>query len=173
MQLLKEKPKFLSQSNFGPMRIKLIWLIGLTLNSYCVLAQLDTTSEVESSTEEVMTVSQRTGTTSVQMSPELSRYLSMMDSLDTENLKPSGYRIQIFSAAGPNGKKSALTNQSDFLKTYEKTSSYTLWNYPSWVVRVGDYRTYLAALEFHMEIRELYPASFIVRDEIKVDYSSK
>ena len=97
------------------------------------------------------------------------RYLNMMDSLDRSGLRTNGYRIQIYSASGPNARKDALEKQAEFLKVYQKSSAYTKWIYPNWVVRLGDYRTQLEALEFHNEVRTLFPASFIVKDEIKVN----
>jgi len=102
--------------------------------------------------------------------PELQAYLSMMDSLDAKGLKTYGYRIQLFSASGANAKKNALQSQSSFLQVYGSVPSYTMWSYPNWVVRVGDFRTRLEALEFHMQIRERYPASFIIKDEVSVEY---
>jgi hypothetical protein len=103
------------------------------------------------------------------MDPTLERYIGLMDSLDQKTLKARGYRIQIFSASGPNARKDALQKQAEFLKLYSQGAAYTKWNYPNWVVRLGDFRTHLEAMEFHHEIRQLYPASFIVTDEIKVD----
>jgi len=104
------------------------------------------------------------------MSDSASRYMQMMDSIDAKELKTTGFRIQIYSGAGPNAKKYALDTQSEFLKLYPDYPSYTKWNYPNWVVRLGDYRTRLEALEFHEEIKEQYPASFIMKDEINVEY---
>lgn len=99
-----------------------------------------------------------------------SRYLEFTDSLDSEKLKSQGYRIQIYSNSGPAARENAVTQQSAFLKKHQSTPSYTKWSYPNWVVRVGDFRTKLEALEFHLAIRELYPASFIIGDEIVVKY---
>lgn len=105
----------------------------------------------------------------IEMSAELDRYLTIMDSIDAKTLKSNGYRIQVYSSSGPNARKDALQSQSDFLKIYRDYPSYTKWNYPNWVVRLGDYRTQLEAMEFHNEITTIFPASFIVRDEIKVE----
>jgi hypothetical protein len=105
----------------------------------------------------------------VHMDPELSRYIALMDSLDMKQQKTFGYRIQIFSSSGPTAKKDALKSQSEFLKLHSEHSAYTAWDYPNWVVRLGDYRNHLEAQEFHDEIKVIYPASFIVKDEIKVD----
>lgn len=110
------------------------------------------------------------GSVVYKVQPELRAYLAMMDSLDAKGLKSYGYRIQLFSASGANAKKNALQSQSAFLQVYGSMPSYTLWSYPNWVVRVGDFRTRLEALEFHMEIRERYPASFIIKDEVVLEY---
>lgn len=107
---------------------------------------------------------------SYKIDPMVERYLEFTDSIDQAKLKNSGYRIQIISFSGPGAKENATKSQTDFLKLYDKTSSYTKWDYPNWVVRVGDFRTKLEALEFHLRIRELYPASYIVTDEINVKY---
>lgn len=93
----------------------------------------------------------------------------MMDSIDAVQAKTFGYRIQIFSGSGPEAKQLALKQQSDFLKLYSEHSAYTNWDYPNWVVRLGDYRSHLEALEFHDEIKAIYPASFIVKDQININ----
>lgn len=98
------------------------------------------------------------------------RYLEFTDSLDSKKLKNEGYRIQIYSNSGSIARENAVKQQSEFLKLYQATPSYRKWSYPNWVVRVGDFRTKLEALEFHLAIRELYPASFIIGDEIVVKY---
>ena len=113
-------------------------------------------------------VESKEDSSSVKMSDVLSRYLNLMDSIDAKSLKSTGYRIQVFSSSGPNAKKDALQSQSDFLKIYRDYPSYTKWNYPNWVVRLGDYRTHLEAMEFHNEVTAIFPASFIVKDEINV-----
>lgn len=102
------------------------------------------------------------------MSDELSDYIHLADSLEKENAKTTGYRIQLYSGSGPNAKKNALQFQSEFLNSFQDAKSYTLWNYPNWVVRAGDFRTHLSALEFHEVVKIQYPASFIIKDEIKV-----
>ena len=104
----------------------------------------------------------------IRMQPETARYLNMIDSLDRVTKKSMGFRIQIYSSSGPSARKDALDKESEFLKLYTDGRSYTQWNYPNWVVRLGDFRTHLEALEFHHEIRQIFPASFIVKDEINV-----
>ncbi|GEM_PF-735290 len=102
------------------------------------------------------------------MEEELVDYIGMIDSMDQKESAPKGFRIQIYSASGANSRTSAYESQSEFLSLYPSMDSYTLWSYPNWVVRVGNFRTRLEALEYHMELREEYPASFIIGDRISV-----
>lgn len=101
---------------------------------------------------------------------QLEEFIALMDSVDSKEMKAAGYRIQLFSASGPNARKQALQSQTEVLTLYGTIPSYTKWSYPNWVVRVGDFRTRLEAMELHVELREKYPASFIIQDEINVDY---
>lgn len=105
-----------------------------------------------------------------EMSDEIEEYLLFTDSLDRINHSKPGFRIQIYSNSGPSAKENAVKEQSKFLNIYQDVDSYTTWSYPNWCVRVGNFRTKLEALEFHLAIRELYPASFIMSDEIEVEY---
>lgn len=113
-------------------------------------------------------ISTEKGSVTYQLTEEQEAYFALMDSLDAARFKPVGFRIQVFSASGPDAKNNALETESEFLKIYEDYPSYTKWNYPNWVVRLGDYRTQLEAMEFHEEIKEMFPASFIVKDEIQL-----
>lgn len=103
-------------------------------------------------------------------SPSLQEYIVMMDSMDAKQMKSMGYRIQLFSISGPNAKRAALEKQAEVLQLYGDIPSYTKWNYPNWVVRVGDFRTRLGAMEMHAELKEKFPASFITKDEINLKY---
>jgi len=138
---------------------------GIMLFSVCSIAQ----SVGIVQTKVVVAKDSTQDSTSIEMSDVMSRYLHLMNSIDAKSLKSTGYRIQVFSSSGPNAKKEALQSQSDFLKIYRDYPSYTKWNYPNWVVRLGDYRTHLEAMEFHNEVTSIFPASFIVKDEINVE----
>lgn len=143
-----------------------LYLIALT-TLISVQLKSQTSEDVKAKTESA--ISHGNDSTTINMTIDMSNYLHLMDSIDAISLKSTGYRIQVFSSSGPNARKDALQSQSDFLKIYRDYPSYTKWNYPNWVVRLGDYRTHLEAMEFHNEITSLFPASFIVKDEINVE----
>lgn len=104
--------------------------------------------------------------TSIELDEALQRYVTLADSLDAKKLKPSGYRIQLASAAGPAARAAALKVQADFLQAYPTVRTYTRWISPNWVVQVGDFRTRLEAVEQHELLKAQFPAAFIVKDQI-------
>lgn len=106
----------------------------------------------------------------LKLDPKIARYVAMMDSLDAKGVKSQGYRIQLFSASGPNSQTLARKTQSEFISMFAQVPSYTKWSSPSWVVRIGDFRTRLEALEMHQRVQEAYPASFITTDEINPNF---
>lgn len=149
--------------------LRFVFLLAVSVITMDAMAQTPDATRSETPQPSDPQVIVRLDSSSIAMEPQMKRYLEMMDSLDAATMKSHGYRIQIFSGAGPNARKTALEKQADFLKLYNQERAYTKWNYPNWVVRLGDFRTHLEALEFHHEIRQLYPASFIVKDEITVE----
>lgn len=106
----------------------------------------------------------------LKLDPKVARYVAMMDSLDAKGVKSQGYRIQLFSASGPNSQTLARKTQSEFISMFAQVPSYTKWSSPSWVVRIGDFRTRLEALEMHQKVQEAFPASFITKDEINPNF---
>ncbi|NQV53401.1 MAG: hypothetical protein HQ500_09480 [Flavobacteriales bacterium] len=149
--------------------LRFVFLLGVSLSAINLNAQNAIAPPIDAAQSFEQQVIVGVDSSTIAMEPRMKRYLEMMDSLDAATMKSHGYRIQIFSGAGPNARKMALEKQSDFLKLFNQERAYTKWNYPNWVVRLGDFRTHLEALEFHHEIRQIYPASFIVKDEITVE----
>jgi len=80
----------------------------------------------------------------------------------------SGFRVQIWFGGGPGSKTKAREFQSEFLKVYPDVPSYTPFDPPNHRVRVGDFRTRLEAEKFHQLIKDQFPSSFIVRDNINL-----
>lgn len=163
------KFKKLNPSTFGALMKKSLFLIAF-VPLLCAAIQINAQPADSASDNKKTSIrpADQGPFVKVNMAESLQSYMALMDSLDAKSLKSFGYRIQTFSSSGPDARKQALLSQSEFLRLYADYPSYTLWQYPNWVVRLGNYRTYLQAMEFHNEIKAIYPASFIVRDEIQV-----
>lgn len=77
-----------------------------------------------------------------------------------------GYRIQLYSSSGADSWNIANRVQGDFSKIYPDIPSYVVHQKPSFKVRVGDYRQKIDAERFLIELKEMFPDAFIVKDEI-------
>ena len=80
--------------------------------------------------------------------------------------KLKGFRIQIYSG---NKKQPANQARSTFSRIYRKNKAHMDYQQPSFLVRVGDFRTKLEALKFKKELIKHFPNCFFVNDEIDTE----
>ena len=80
--------------------------------------------------------------------------------------KQKGYRVQIFFDSGNNSRIQATNVRNEFASHYPKISTYIIFKEPNFRVRVGDFRTRSDARGFQQSISDIYPQSFVVKDEI-------
>jgi hypothetical protein len=76
-----------------------------------------------------------------------------------------GYRVQVYFGAN---RTEAIGAKTDFLHVYPDAGAYMTYQQPNFKIRVGDFKTRLEALKFLKEIQGLYPAAFIVKDDVKL-----
>ena len=74
----------------------------------------------------------------------------------------NGYRVQIFLG----DRKTAEETKRTFLQKNPDIPTYLSWLAPNFRLRVGDLRTRLDAERLLNELKEAYPGSYIVPDEI-------
>ncbi len=80
-----------------------------------------------------------------------------------------GYRVQIFS--GP--RKKANRVKSEFLEAYPEIPAYNDWNPPVFRIRVGNFRTRLAAERCRHRIRKEFPRGYVVKCRIDLPGSQE
>lgn len=84
--------------------------------------------------------------------------------IDTNKI--SGYRIQIaFSSDGRKTEKTANEFKTLFPKYSDRV--YSLYQQPSYKIRVGDFSREIETQELLKQIREYFPNAFPVKDYIK------
>ncbi len=83
----------------------------------------------------------------------------------TASHKLNGYRVQIYRG---NKKQPANQARSVFLRVHPKTKAHLKYDQPSYIVRVGDFRTKLEALKYKNKITNEFPNCFIVKDDIDI-----
>ena len=76
-----------------------------------------------------------------------------------------GYRIQIHFGID---KTKALDMKATFIGKFPNYSSYLIYEQPYFKIRVGDFRTRLEAYNFLQQIQTIFPAAFLVRDQIEL-----
>ncbi len=103
--------------------------------------------------------------------PETENYILIMDAIDRKSAVQNGFRIQLFSASGPEAKETIFQLQSEFIRKHDEMSSYADWSSPNWVLRIGNYRNRLEASQALVNLKVDYPAAFILTDQIESPYA--
>lgn len=91
-----------------------------------------------------------------------------------ENVKGfPGYRVQIFLESGNYSRNKAFGEKSKFMSKYPDIASYVVFEEPYYKVRVGNFRNKLEAMSLISQIKEVWPESFIIADDIEMPNVSK
>ncbi len=85
--------------------------------------------------------------------------------LNKAKMTMSGYRVQIHYG---NNRTRATEIKAEFILTHPDIPTYLIYQQPNFKVRLGDFKTRIQAQELLDNITADYPASFIVRDEVKL-----
>ena len=75
-----------------------------------------------------------------------------------------GYRVKIHFGAD---KNQAYDVKKKFLEKFPDVPAYAKYDQPNFNIRVGDFRTKLAAYKFLKEVQVDFPSAFLVQDEIE------
>jgi hypothetical protein len=73
-----------------------------------------------------------------------------------------GYRVQLLSG----DRNAALQTKFDFLEYYPEVETYMVYEKPYFRVRVGNFISRSEAEEFCKEIKNVFPAAVIIRDQV-------
>lgn len=103
---------------------------------------------------------QDTGSITVIQEP----YLETLLTTYKETYELTGYRIQVYSGTT---KKESNQARASFLSRYPRMSTYEVYNAPNFKIRVGDFTNRFEALLFLEEIRNLFPAAYLVNDIVE------
>jgi hypothetical protein len=104
--------------------------------------------------------------THIQQDPLLTEMLEWHVSNNKKDKQIEGFRVEIFFSSDADAKEKALKKKVEFLKLYPENTVHIKYVAPNFRVRVGDFRTKNEALKLFKEIKNTYPLSFIVTDNI-------
>lgn len=102
----------------------------------------------------------------IQQDPLLTEMLEWHVSNNKKDKQIEGFRVEIFFSSDADAKEKALKKKVEFLKLYPENTVHVKYVAPNFRVRVGDFRTKNEALKLFKEIKNTYPLSFIVSDNI-------
>ncbi len=102
----------------------------------------------------------------IQQDPLLTEMLVWHISNNKKDKQIEGFRVEIFFSSDADAKEKALKKKVEFLKLYPENTVHIKYVAPNFRVRVGDFRTKNEALKLFKEIKNTYPLSFIVTDNI-------
>ena len=102
----------------------------------------------------------------IQQDPLLNEMLEWHISKNKEDKQIEGFRVEIFFSSDIDAKEKALKKKVEFLTLYPENTVHVKYVAPNFRVRVGDFRTKNEALKLFKEIKNTYPLSFIVTDNI-------
>ena len=90
------------------------------------------------------------------------------DSKSAIRVKRRGYRIQVFKGGNTRADEAAARKAGEKISKLFKLSTYTIYNNPEWVCRVGDFKNRDEALEHLNKIKAVSRSAMIVPSEIYV-----
>jgi hypothetical protein len=77
-----------------------------------------------------------------------------------------GYRIRVYSNLGTNARQESQEIRSKFYEEFPDIPVYREYDSPYFKVYVGDFRTKIEAIKSLKQIKRLFPAAFVVPDQI-------
>lgn len=90
----------------------------------------------------------------------------------TRKMKANGYRIQVYAGGNSRTARQEAQQMAAKVKHYFDMPTYTHFQSPRWICRVGDFRTYEEASQFLRELKatEQFDEALIVRSVIQIPY---
>ena len=87
-------------------------------------------------------------------------------------MKAVGYRIQVYAGGNSRTSRQEAQQMAAKVKRYFDMPTYTHFQSPRWICRVGDFRTYEEASQFLHELRatEQFDEALIVKSVIQIPY---
>lgn len=83
-------------------------------------------------------------------------------------VKRRGYRIQVFKGGNTRADEAEARKAGEKIQRLFKLNTYTIYNNPEWVCRVGDFKNRDEALEYLNKVRAVSRSAMIVPSEIYV-----
>ena len=136
------------------------------LISVCAFAQSSTKRMVEAVQESI----EGQGAVTIHQEEGIDFLLDTQVEVNMRMAGVDGYRIQLYSGSGPEGKRQAMEIKGKLLDEFPDEAISTTYTAPFWRVRVGNYRHKHEALPLLNKLKEFFPNCYRVKDgEVKMN----
>lgn len=95
----------------------------------------------------------------------IERLLEEAYQIHKENQTMRGFRVQLYESPG---RTAIFKVQGEFLKKYPEIATYIVYQQPTFKLRAGDFVSRLDATRLWNKIRDSFPSSFVIQDEIQI-----
>lgn len=120
--------------------------------------------------DSITTVNDDEGTIRINQSDRMKDLVLTHIEMNKRAGSTEGFRVQLFSGGGNDARDEALDVKSKILSDWEDEKVYVEYSAPFWRVRVGSFRHKHEALPLLNELKEEFPACYIVRvSEMSLD----
>ena len=82
----------------------------------------------------------------------------------------SGFRVRIYFSNDQNARGASVAAANLFTSKYPQYSVYRIYDNPNFKVTVGDFLTKSEALRLLSQIKQDFPAAFVVKENIRYSY---
>jgi hypothetical protein len=84
-----------------------------------------------------------------------------LNDINSKKKGVAGYRINLFTATGKDGRAKMLAENSRFVASYEYIQTYPEYDPPRWKIYVGDFYTRSAAEKVLQMIHKQFPKAYV------------
>jgi hypothetical protein len=101
----------------------------------------------------------------IKISPVVEQMLQAYNQAQQNKQTLNGFRIQI---AQDNNRETARNEKANALLRFPQYEVYELYESPTFKIRVGDFKTRIAAYKAFRDLKGLFKRAFIVEDRIQL-----
>ncbi len=135
---------------------KIFLFVFLLSTTLCTLAQNPLTID------DVLGRTPQKGSLELIVEPKINMLLERYKKENMSNPSIEGYRVQLYFGS----REKATDVKTEFLKNYPTVKSYISYLAPNFRVRVGNFRTQMAAEAFLVRAKKQFPSAYVVTDKI-------
>ena len=108
----------------------------------------------------------KSGVVEIYQDYRISQLLTLQKYINDSTGTIKGYRVQLWFGSGAGSATKAKEVEAEFLGMHPDVPTYRHYEKAAFRLKAGNFRTRMQAQKFHEQVREQFPAAFIIEDQI-------